>query len=229
MRKADTYVALEVWCDIGNVLCHMDIDPFVKIANEVIRNIYVIGNNILPILKQCQANHDLGLIKLKEHIAVNFCKLSEKELDHIISSWNKVLIPNNLTISFMENLVKKDALVKLTSNIGYEHKSIIDSILGPSLSKCVKEFSCDIGARKPSKLYYDYLMRSFEKQKNIDIDYSRRLIVYIDDLQENLDAATKMYNVIPFKLDISELSEKDLKLKLLELENLIEDSLRNLR
>jgi FMN phosphatase YigB (HAD superfamily) len=81
--------------------------------------------------------------------------------------------------------------IALVSNIGHEHKARIED--SRTFEKCIKFFSCDVGARKPTMLYY----KTF-----LDMHPEFLGALYVDDLAENLAMGEKFgLKPIEFALD----------------------------
>src|SRR5208282_4959941 len=100
--------------------------------------------------------------------------------------------------SLISELVEAGIRVALLSNIGKEHSQYFRKLMATAvdskgISRAIQFFSCEVGARKPSLLYYQtflYMHPDFKEN-----------CLYIDDLQENLDAAKKLgFKTVKFDL-----------------------------
>ena len=83
----------------------------------------------------------------------------------------------------------------LLSNIGTEHAALMEHSLnvGTFFSGAIKHFSCFVGARKPTALFYQSFLLEHPEF------YS---CLYIDDLQENLDVGKRFgFQTYRFSLD----------------------------
>jgi hypothetical protein len=100
--------------------------------------------------------------------------------------------------------------VALLSNIGVEHAVMMENTLkhGGFFPDAIKHFSCDVGARKPSMIYYQSFLWQYPEFKGC---------LYVDDLQENLDSGAK-FGFRPFHLDLSKPGVDD---KIREIEKIV--------
>ena len=101
-----------------------------------------------------------------------------------------------------------DLQVALLSNVGLEHAVQMARVLDIDsfFDKCVKHLSCHVGARKPTKLYYQsFLMQHPEFYG----------AAYLDDLQENLDASVP-FGFRPRRFSLAEHKPLDIYLDSIE-------------
>ena len=103
--------------------------------------------------------------------------------------------------------------VALLSNVGLEHAIVMEKILdhhhlhsNKFFSKCVKHLSCQVGARKPTKLYYQSFLQQHPEFEGA---------AYLDDLQENLDMG-KEFGFRPYFFSL----EKEQRLTLAKLKDI---------
>jgi FMN phosphatase YigB (HAD superfamily) len=184
------YVAL----DIGNVLVSVDFSVFIKALS---RQLNITLEEAEYFMNRTHSLHDMGLTKMSDELHDHFKIKSPIIMDELLSSWNEVIKPNYIMIDKMLSLMKTHNLkVALVSNIGLEHAAKMNQILnrGSFFNQCTLHLSCQVGARKPSKLYYQsFLMRHPE--------FSH--CAYLDDLRENLDAG-KQFGFRPFRFALDE-------------------------
>lgn len=187
------YIAL----DIGNVLCY---------CNEVkfLNAISVAGNisykEAVRFFQRFWELHDLGFTTIESELQDKLGIKSEITIKKLTEIWESTLIPDVEMIKYLLNLmfieksnepnIKKNIQVALLSNIGKEHAAILKKTLDESVynahglfDECIKHFSCDVGARKPSYIYYQSFLSMHPEFKGC---------VYVDDLKENLIAGEKM-------------------------------------
>lgn len=179
--------------DVGNVLARIDFDGFLNVLSKTL-NISL--KEAMYFLERTQRSHDLGLSKIRDELIDHFKIKSEVLIDEIMEQWRKSLVPDDAMINVMAELINKENVkVAILSNVGEEHVSIIDNMLKyHGIEKSVvKHYSCYVGARKPSKLYYQSFLMENPEFANC---------VYIDDLQENLNAGEK-FGMCPLQIDIS--------------------------
>lgn len=199
------YIAI----DIGNVLCDVTTTPFLETLSEEF-------NITLPeaarFLKRFQQLHDLGYTTMEDELKDNFNVKSPILLKKIGNIWNDSVIPNLSVIDNLNKLRKKHSLqVALLSNIGVEHAALIEEKLsyGGFFPNAIKHFSCFVGARKPSLIFYQSFLIQHPEFKNC---------LYVDDLQDNLNAS-KPFGFQTFRLALDEADADD---KIKELEQLVE-------
>jgi hypothetical protein len=150
-------------------------------------------------LNRTQKLHDLGLTLMKDELIDHFKIKSTILVDELLEYWNRSVCPDPIVIEkFITLMSKHDVNVALLSNIGIEHSKLIDDIFKNNgfysdLKPVVKHFSCFVGARKPSALYYQSFMLQYPEFRGA---------LYIDDLQDNLDASIK-FGLKPYKFALS--------------------------
>ena len=165
--------------DIGNVLFNQDLTPFAK-ALSIQMNIS--KEDAYHFINRIQKKQDLGISNIRDEIATHFNIKSEYIIDNLIDAWNVVITPNLTSIEFFSKLIEKNGYkIALLSSLGFEHMNLIKKMIGdyPIYKWSTHHFSCNVGARKPSLLYYKTFLDLYPKFKGA---------LYLDDLQENLDA-----------------------------------------
>jgi len=175
------YIAL----DIGNVLFHCDFKPFL---NTLSKSLNITIEDAQYFLGRTQKLHDLGYTVMADELRDHFHIKSPIIIEEILKSWNESVEPNLFILNKLNDYsINDDLQIALLSNIGLEHASQVDSYFEKfkyhySFKKCIKHFSCFVGARKPSSLFYQsFLMEHPEYQG----------CLYIDDIQENLDTGKR--------------------------------------
>lgn len=218
LKPHTRYVCL----DIGNVLCHTNFQSFL---NKLSKTLNISLDDAMYFMNRTQKLHDLGLTVMADELRDHFKIHSPLIIEELQDAWNNVVTPHFRIIDLLTRLRDKDNLqVALLSNIGIEHAEQIKDKLSHNMFffYAKKHFSCEVGARKPSMLYY---------QSFLSIHPEFKGCVYVDDLQENLDASEQFgFKTFKFNLkdyfgeDVSVItSDNNLKLheKIKELEELI--------
>lgn len=200
-----------VCLDIGSVLCSVDYQSFIDLVSSTFN---VSLADARRFLKRFQKEHDLGFTTMEDELKDHFNLKSEVTTQRLIQHWNECVKTHHGMMDMLDSLKQRYNLqVALLSNIGHEHALLMEDRLawGGFFKDAVKHFSCDVGARKPTKLYYQSFLRQHPEFTGS---------IYVDDLQENLDASK------PFGFQIFRLSleESDAGTKIVELENLIINS-----
>jgi FMN phosphatase YigB (HAD superfamily) len=195
--------------DIGNVLCTVNAQPFLENLSETF-NITI--QEAQYFLKRFQRIHDLGHTTMEDELREKFNVKSKIIINKMVQSWNNSIMPYVPILNkFNELKSKYDLQVALLSNIGIEHAEMMEEKLKHNgfFSDAIKHFSCDVGIRKPSSIFYQSFILQYPKFKGC---------LYVDDLEDNLIAGAK-FEFKPFKFDLDEtLSVSE---KILEIEKII--------
>lgn len=197
-----------VCLDIGSVLCTVDYQSFVEMISTTF-NLTLADSK--RFLKRFQQMHDLGFTTMEDELKDRFGLKSEATIQKLVRHWNDCVKTSYEMLAMLNNVKRQHGLeVALLSNIGPEHAVLMEDRLawGGFFKDAVKHLSCAVGARKPSKLYYQSFL-----QQHPEFTCS----IYVDDLQENLDAS-KPFGFQTFRLS---LEEPDALSKIAELEKLI--------
>lgn len=195
--------------DLGNVICNVNFDPFLKTLSKTLN---ITNDDAVYFLNRTQKLHDMGLTDIKSELIDYFNIKSTCIIDDLILAWNYAISPNPIMIAALTSLLKDGAKIALLSNIGFEHAEIMRNILTADVfDPSVKFFSCQVGARKPSYLYY----KTF---KDLFPEFSG--CVYLDDRRENIEIGNLFgFKSIEFALD-KFTSAKDIYNKIAEIKNL---------
>jgi FMN phosphatase YigB (HAD superfamily) len=196
--------------DIGNVLCHVNFDKFLCQLSEALN---ITLEDAKYFLNRSQKLHDLGLTVMADELRDHFKIKSPVVIDKLLHTWDGSLVPDLDVLNMCNHLTEHhDLKVALLSNIGIEHTSLMEQILEHNgfFHNAIKHFSCQVGARKPSLLFYQsFLMEHPEFQG----------CLYIDDIVDNLEAGKKFgFRCYHFALD-----SMDIQAELPEVEKAILD------
>lgn len=195
------YIAL----DIGNVICHANMRNFIEEISATFNVSYAEADRFLRSFQQL---HDIGLTTMENQLRVWFDCKSEVVSNKLINSWNNSIYPDLTALSALEKLQNNNVKIALLSNIGVEHAEMAKSKLYPIYNGAVKHFSCFVGARKPTMLYYQSFLLNYPEFKGC---------LYVDDLVENLEASKQL----GFKTFHLSLEDMDVAAKYREIESLI--------
>lgn len=183
--------------DIGNVICHVNFDNFCVKFNK--RNHMINNLDGFEFLINIQKENDLGFSgiedELNELFTTQFAPIRTEIVNDLVDEWNKTVVPNPIMISWLSDLIyKEDVAVALLSNIGLDHSALMREILTPAIfDHSIKFFSHEVGARKPTFVYYNTFLNMYPNFKES---------CYIDDREENLETG-KLFGLksLSFKLD----------------------------
>lgn len=183
--------------DIGNVLCHVNMNDFIVDISSTFDIPIDAANRFLRSFQQI---HDLGLTTMEHQLRHHFGCKSEATLKRIIDKWNNAIYPDLGMINMLSELQNNGIEIALLSNIGAEHVELLSAKLHPILDKSTKHFSCFVGARKPTLLYYQSFLIQYPHFAGC---------LYIDDLQENLNASLQFgFKTLRFALDEADAATK---------------------
>lgn len=178
--------------DIGNVLCQVNFDNFLDALSK---NQNITKDEAFYFLSRTQKLHDLGLTNLRDELHDHFKIRSEVIMEELLNYWNMSVWREGQMFGLLDDLMDKGIKIALVSNIGFEHVSYLNRNLSPydAWKNSIHFFSCDVGARKPSMLYYQSFLMQYPKFKDC---------IYVDDRQENLDAGKVFgFKTVHFSLD----------------------------
>jgi len=189
------YVAL----DIGNVLVNVDFQGFLR---KLSKRLNITLEEALYFMNRSQKLHDLGLTVMKDELIDHLKIRSEVLREELIDDWNNCITPADWMLEKLDTwCTEHDLQVALLSNVGLEHAVRMSQVLNHNgfFDKAVKHFSCHVGARKPTVLYYQSFLALHPEWKGCP---------YIDDLQENLDAS-QQFGFRTYRFALDEISGKN--------------------
>jgi FMN phosphatase YigB (HAD superfamily) len=160
--------------DVGNVLIQVDLEEFFVEFKR-----FGLRADPLTFINDIQARQDIGLETLREALGTRF-GLSGSQVKRLEKAWDDTIKPNYEMLNFVDGLKAARTKVAILSNMGPEHAACIRKEHSRVFNGCKLHLSSEVGARKPSKLYY----QSFLMQHP-----SFRGCLFLDDRVENLVAA----------------------------------------
>jgi FMN phosphatase YigB (HAD superfamily) len=178
--------------DVGNVLVSVN---FSQVSSNIARLAGVALEEANYFLVKTQKFHDLGIITLEEAFKDHFQFSDSDSYQELLQHWDESLSFDLVIKDFLSELNAKGVKIALLSNIGAEHASILDREWGKEkwYQQAIHFYSYEVGARKPSVLYYQSFLLQYPKFKNA---------LYLDDLQPNLEMGRKMgFRTLRFSLD----------------------------
>lgn len=203
--------------DIGNVLCHVNFD---RILAAISKEMNITKADVLYFLSRTQKLHDLGLTNLKDELHDHFKIHSEVTMHELLSAWNESVWHEGIMLQMLAELAENDTKIALLSNIGFEHATYLKKELATHkvFREAIQFFSCNVGARKPSMLYYQSFLMMHPKFQGA---------IYVDDVQENLDTGKVFgFKTVHFALDSltgkgPSVTQQNIKAAAQQLKNLI--------
>jgi FMN phosphatase YigB (HAD superfamily) len=176
--------------DIGNVLFHFDLNPLL----DLLIGLNIVADNDMAyefIGGSFQHSQEIGLCDIKQSFYQLNPQLSNKTLQDIHDGWMETFYPSLPMIEIVEELICNNYEVALLSNIGPDHAYFVRDNC-KIFNKCIQHFSCDVGARKPTRLFFQSFLISYGWGKNTK---------YFDDRQDNIAMGNEYYNGILFDIN----------------------------
>ena len=165
--------------DIGNVICKINFNPFIDLLSK---SLNITREDVWYFLNRVQKLHDVGLTRMEDELKDHFKIKSPVIVDELMEAWNKTLLPNKEIINIINNYaVENNAQIALLSNIGFEHADWFNHNV--VIQNSIKHFSCFVGARKPSFIYYQSFLQMYPQFEGC---------TYIDDNRDNLSSAKQI-------------------------------------
>lgn len=176
--------------DIGNVLCHVDIDGFLDFL--VHRNVVKTKEQAEEFVNGIQYPQDLGLYNIRQGFYRFSPDITPSALQDLHDAWLHTVEPSDEMINVLDDALSQGYQIALLSNIGFDHAGVVRQIC-PVFKSCHQHFSCEVGARKPTKLFYQSFVMHYGWPQGV---------VFLDDRLENIQAARPYFNGIQFDLDL---------------------------
>ena len=188
--------------DVGNVLGRLDMKPFIKALEFYTGSSEELSYEYLAHIQKVQ---DLGLYSIRNELKYKF-NVDSNVLEALLESWNQILTPDERALNFYANMIDKFGLrVMIVSNVGIEHSKNFDVIFDKHsfFKKAIKHYSCFVGARKPTPVYYHLLNEMYPEFRGA---------VYVDDMVENLEMGER-FGFRTHHLNLSEIAPNSIELE----------------
>lgn len=182
--------------DIGNVICHVNLDQFFEFLVE--REVVESKEQADDFIAGIQYPQDLGLYNIRQGFYRFNPHLPKKTLQDLHDVWLEIVTPSQPMLDVLDEIIDNGYQIALLSNIGYDHAGIVRQKC-KVFQKCHQHFSCEVGARKPTKLYYQSFILQYGWPKDV---------LFLDDRQENIQAANGYLTGLRFDLDDWEKDEQ---------------------
>ena len=155
-----------------------------------------------------QTQHDLGIVTYRNFFEHFDMSISKEKVNQILELWNQAVKPNDEMVEFVLDFKKKNGNIAYLSNIGYEHSQYLTKSYPELFDKALLHFSCEVGARKPTKLYF----QSFLKEVP---DHLPKTHLFIDDREDNCAMALRL-GFMPFQFSLKDDINNKFKMKKME-------------
>ena len=144
------YLAL----DIGNVIVDCDLNSFFTYMSQIVDNPKSYEEAFV-ICEEMQPRLDLGITTIDTELD-RICLGHGGHRNKMKELWLGAIKPVPQINEILLELISDGVKIALLSNVGIDHAAVMRKVL--PIDNCLQHFSCEVGARKPSKLYF----QSFE-------------------------------------------------------------------
>lgn len=190
--------------DLGNVIVECDVDKFYDQMKDFFSEEKY--KQLIAMRDIIQTQHDIGIVTYRNFFEHFDTSLSKEKIDQILELWNQAVKPNDEMVDFVLNFKKKNGGVAYLSNIGYEHSQHLTKSYPELFEHALLHFSCEVGARKPTKLYF----QSFLKEETV-VRWPKPHLL-IDDRQDNCEMAKRL-GFATFQFSLKDELNNKLKMK----------------
>jgi FMN phosphatase YigB (HAD superfamily) len=181
--------------DIGEVLCRIDWTNFKKRYNELCEDGF---RKAEKFLHHIQREQDIGLLTVQELLEDWLDIPYDSDIaERIVKEWNEAAIPNQEMLDFKDELVSSGFEIALLSNMGKTHMKYLKKTCPRLFDDCILHLSCQVGARKPTKLYFQSFL--------LENPHFRGAL-FVDDCSKNLKMASDC-GLRPYKFELSKLEK----------------------
>jgi FMN phosphatase YigB (HAD superfamily) len=189
--------------DVGQVLCHVDLDKFTTKYNQIIPKYApkAIIQDGLEFLINIQKRVDIG----ESSVCSEIKSITNNHIviKTMLEIWNDCIIPNEKVIAFKNKLIKEGGQVAIMSNMGQDHYNFIKTKHPSIFQGCKLFLSFTAHVRKPERSFYKRFLQQNPKFRGC---------VYLDDMIENLNTS-KLYEFSTYKFDLQTITNIDLELE----------------
>lgn len=164
---------MQIAFDLGNVLVKIDNSIFGYTYHSICKT----NQDYQIFLKAIQTLQDTGLLTIQQALLNKFGSSIIPYQKRLAKAWNDILIPHDKMLKFVDYLKDQGMEIAILSNIGLAHASLMRTKYPEIFDGSKLHLSCELGVRKPSKLYFQTFLWENPKFKGCP---------YVDDLPENL-------------------------------------------
>lgn len=177
---------MRIALDIGNVLVRFHIDRFLAKFNElVLDGEFHTEVDPMDFLLDLHGSQDCGLTTVDRKARERFGWDKSRDYDitsALMEAWDSTIALNDTMTDFLNDLKKDKVSVALLSNMGYSHARLFRNKYPDFFKGCILHLSCEVGARKPTKLFYQSFLLENPDFKGC---------LYLDDRLENVEAGKR--------------------------------------
>jgi FMN phosphatase YigB (HAD superfamily) len=162
--------------DIGRVLVKVDFTRFLKVYSDLSLDQL---DDPMAFLFDLHGQQDVGLTTIARAAKERF-GIPSHQTDALLEAWNEAIVPEPEMMGLIHALHKDGWNIALLSNMGLEHAAYLRENLPDLFEMCEAHLSCDVGARKPSKLFFQSFLMDHPKYRGC---------IFVDDLEQNRKVA----------------------------------------
>ena len=178
--------------DLGNVMLSVDLKKFTNELDKYVVEADKAFHNSLFFLEHLQTHQEIGLTTVARALKIEY-DFNNGIIASLLEAWNEVIKPNEMMLVMLNNLKKLGIKIAILSNIGEEHTNYIKETYPQIFQNNELWLSYEVGARKPSKLFFQSFLQDNPEWKGAP---------FIDDRKENLKIASLYgFNTVHFNLD----------------------------
>jgi FMN phosphatase YigB (HAD superfamily) len=183
--------------DLGNVIVRVDFSPFI---NEWRTQGLQTEESCDAFFSDLQGQQDLGLTTVARALKERF-RLNKDKIASLTDAWDEAITVSEIMAEFLQQLKDEGHYIAILSNIGTEHAALMRRKFPKIFDGCILHLSCEVGARKPTKLFFQSFMLEHPEFKDAP---------FIDDLPENIKRGWDC-DLNGFKFNLSEFEQMDVK------------------
>lgn len=183
---------MQIAFDVGNVLVDVDFKEFF----EEFRKLHIRADPF-RFARDIQAPQDIGVETVSVSLRSRFC-LPEECISSLVEAWNISIHPNQEMLDFVQDLRDSGTEVAILSNMGSEHATYIRENYPHIFDGNILHLSSEVGARKPTKLYYQSFLMQYPHFRGA---------IFLDDRHENLVTA-KEFGLRGYHFELDEFVKK---------------------
>ena len=194
--------------DLGNVIIECDVDKFYDQMKDFFSEEKY--KQLIAMRDIIQTQHDLGIVTYRNFFEHFDMSLSKEKVNQILELWNQAVKPNDEMVEFICKFKQgRKSAVAFLSNIGYEHSKYLTKSCPELFENTLLHFSCEVGARKPTKLYFQSFLKEQAALRSVKSHF------FIDDREDNCEMAQRL-GFMTFQFSLKDDLNDKLKMKKME-------------
>jgi FMN phosphatase YigB (HAD superfamily) len=164
--------------DLGRIIVNVDFSPFLDMWHS--HGLFKI-KDASTFFNDLHGQQDVGLTTIDRGLRERF-NLNSQVIDDLGRAWDDSISINEDMASLLNGLKDEGYTVAILSNIGTRHAKVMREKFPSIFHHSILHLSCEVGARKPTKLYFQSFMMDHPEFKGA---------LFIDDLAENRQQAER--------------------------------------